>query len=83
MGETAQILTGTIAEGGQRLDKALADAAGLSRERVKALIGEGAVTLDGRVVAQVSLKATPGMAWAIHVPWLIIQNQNPWQLNSY
>lgn len=68
MGETAQILTGTIAEGGQRLDKALADAAGLSRERVKALIGEGAVTLDGRVVAQVSLKATPGMAWAIHVP---------------
>jgi len=68
MGETAQILTGTIAESGQRLDKALADAAGLSRERVKALIGEGAVTLDGRVVAQVSLKAAAGTAWAIRVP---------------
>jgi 23S rRNA pseudouridine1911/1915/1917 synthase len=68
MGESAQILSGTIADGGQRLDKALADVSGLSRERVKALIGEGAVTLDGRVVAQVSLKAGAGAAWAIRVP---------------
>jgi 23S rRNA pseudouridine1911/1915/1917 synthase len=68
MGESAQILTGTIADGGQRLDKALADASGLSRERVKALIGEGAVSLDGRVVAQVSQKAGSGAAWAIRVP---------------
>jgi len=68
MGESAQILTGTIADGGQRLDKALADASGLSRERVKALIGEGAVSLDGRVVAQVSQKPGPGAAWAIRVP---------------
>jgi len=68
MGETADILTGTIAEGGQRLDKALADASGLSRERVKALIGEGVVTLDGRPVAQVSMKASVGSVWAIAVP---------------
>ena len=68
MGESTQILTGTIADGGQRLDKALADASGLSRERIKALIGEGAVTLDGRVVGQVSLKAAAGAGWAIAVP---------------
>ena len=68
MGESVQILTGMIADGGQRLDKALADASGLSRERVKALIGEGAVTLDGRVVVQVSLKPGAGIAWAIRVP---------------
>ena len=68
MGDSVQILSGTIADPGQRLDKALADASGLSRERVKALIGEGAVTLDGRVVAQVSLKVGAGTAWAIRVP---------------
>ena len=68
MGESTPILTGTIADGGQRLDKALADASGLSRERIKALIGEGAVTLDGRVVGQVSLKAAAGAGWAIAVP---------------
>ena len=68
MGATADILTGTIGEGGQRLDKALADASGLSRERVKALIGEGVVTLDGRPVAQVSMKASVGSVWAIAVP---------------
>jgi len=68
MGQTADILTGTIADGGQRLDKALADASGLSRERIKALIGEGAVLLDGRVVAQVSMKAQAGATWAIRVP---------------
>jgi 23S rRNA pseudouridine1911/1915/1917 synthase len=68
MGETADILTGTIGEGGQRLDKALADASGLSRERVKALIGEGAVTLDGRAVSQASVKPGAGLAWTITVP---------------
>jgi len=68
MGAIADILTGTIGEGGQRLDKALADASGLSRERVKALIGEGAVTLDGRAVVSASAKAGAGAAWAIAVP---------------
>ncbi len=68
MGQAADILTGVIAEGGQRLDKALADASGLSRERIKALIGEGAVTLGGAPVAQASAKAAQGAVWAIRVP---------------
>jgi 23S rRNA pseudouridine1911/1915/1917 synthase len=68
MGQGTDILSGTIADGGQRLDKALADASGLSRERVKALIGEGAVMIDGRAVTQVSMKAQAGAVWAIHVP---------------
>ncbi len=68
MSQSAETLSGVIAEGGQRLDKALAEASGLSRERVKALVGEGAVTLDGQVVGQVSLKAAAGANWAIRVP---------------
>ncbi len=68
MGATSDILTGTFAEAGQRLDKALAEASGLSRERVKALIGEGAVTIDGRAAASASAKSGAGAAWAIAVP---------------
>jgi len=68
MGERANIVSGRFADGGQRLDKALANGSGLSRERVKALIGEGAVTLEGVVVAQVSIKTVAGAAWSIHVP---------------
>lgn len=62
------IIEGTIAAGGQRLDKALADASGLSRERIKALIGEGRVMLDGEAVAQASLKPAQGAAFRIAVP---------------
>jgi 23S rRNA pseudouridine1911/1915/1917 synthase len=61
-------ISGVIAEGGQRLDKALADASGLSRERVKALMGEGRVTLSGKAVAQASLKPAAGTPFAIAVP---------------
>jgi 23S rRNA pseudouridine1911/1915/1917 synthase len=50
MGES--IIEGVIATEGLRLDKALADASGLSRERVKALLGEGRVTLSGKIVEQ-------------------------------
>ncbi|WP_353226561.1 RluA family pseudouridine synthase [Novosphingobium sp.] len=77
MGETSDILTGVIAEGGQRLDKALADASGLSRERVKALIGEGAVTLDGATMASASAKAGAGAAWAIRVPGAVAASAAP------
>lgn len=62
-----EIITGTLT-GGQRLDKALAEASGLSRERIKALIGEGAVTVAGKPVGQVSGKATDGAAFAIALP---------------
>jgi len=62
------IISGTIAESGQRLDKALAEASGLSRERVKALMGLGRVLLDGKVAAQASFKPEAGTAFEINVP---------------
>lgn len=68
MGADASILTGVIADGGQRLDRALADASGLSRERIKALLGEGAIRIDGVCVSQASAKVAGGEAYAIHVP---------------
>ena len=66
MGEQ-QIITG-ILTGGERLDKALSLASGLSRERVKALIGEGRVTLGGKPVASASAKSAAGAQFAIEVP---------------
>lgn len=62
------IISGTIAEDGQRLDKALAEASGLSRERIKALLGEGRISLAGQVAHQPSLKPAAGTAFAIRVP---------------
>ena len=66
MGE-GRLITGTL-EGGARLDKALADASGLSRERVKALIAEGRISLDGKPAAQASAKAVEGARFRIAVP---------------
>ena len=51
-----------------RLDKALADASGLSRARVQALLGEGRVRLDGRAVAQASLKLSAETPFVIDLP---------------
>jgi len=62
-----EIITGMLASDG-RLDKALAEASGLSRERVKALLGEGAVRLAGLPVTNASAKAAPGTPFAIHLP---------------
>ncbi|WP_374531179.1 RluA family pseudouridine synthase [Novosphingobium sp.] len=62
------IISGVIAEAGQRLDKALADASGLSRERIKALLGDGRILLSGKVAAQASLKPAAGTAFEIRVP---------------
>lgn len=62
-----EIIRGVL-EGGQRLDKGLAEASGLSRERVKALIASGRVSVDGRPVAQASGKAVAGAAFCIDVP---------------
>jgi len=62
------ILSGVIASSSQRLDKALADASGLSRERIKALMGEGRITLDGKPAAQASHKPSVGAAFAISIP---------------
>ncbi len=72
MGDGQTILQGTIVRsgggGGERLDKALALASGLSRERIKALMGEGRVSLNGMVVTNASLKPAEGSKYAIDVP---------------
>jgi 23S rRNA pseudouridine1911/1915/1917 synthase len=62
-----RIISGTL-PGGERLDKALSLASGLSRERIKALMGEGRITLDGTPASQASLKPAAGTAFAIDVP---------------
>jgi 23S rRNA pseudouridine1911/1915/1917 synthase len=65
MGE-GKVITGVL-EAGLRLDKALAEASGLSRERVKALMGEGRVTIAGKRALQASARST-GADFAIDVP---------------
>ncbi len=68
MGDGATLWQGAIARGGERLDRALAEATGLSRERIKALIGEGRVILNGQAVTQPSFKPAEGAAYAVSVP---------------
>ncbi len=68
MGAADTIISGTVTAAGQRLDKALADASGLSRERVKALLGEGRISLTGQIVAQASVKVAEGASFEIRVP---------------
>ena len=52
-----------------RIDKALAEATeGLSRARIRALMADGAVTLDGREVTDPYEKAKVGAAYEILVP---------------
>ena len=68
MGAADTIISGTVAAGGQRLDKALADASGLSRERVKALLAEGRISLSGKVASQASVKVAEGTSFEIRVP---------------
>ena len=62
-----EILSGTLSEGG-RLDKVLAEASGLSRERVKALIGQGAVTIGKTVAKSASAKVRGEENWRIALP---------------
>ncbi|PNU02977.1 RluA family pseudouridine synthase [Novosphingobium guangzhouense] len=70
MGALTNIIAGEVANGG-RIDKALAEASGLSRERIKALMAEGRISLAGKPVAQASLKVEAGTAFAIDVPQAI------------
>lgn len=62
-----EIISGVLATAG-RLDKALAEASGLSRERIKALIADDAVTLSGRPVSNGSAKVAGGEQFAIDLP---------------
>lgn len=67
-GGKGNIIAGMTGAEAARLDKALADASGLSRERVKALIAEGRVTVAGALASQPSAKISAGTAFAIDVP---------------
>jgi len=62
------IIEGVISAPGQRLDKALAEVSGLSRERVKALIAEGRVALSDKPVTQASMKPAEGTPFRIDIP---------------
>lgn len=64
----ASIIEGVIGSGGARLDKALADASGLSRERIKALLAEGRVMLGGKPAGQPSLRPEAGTPFRIDLP---------------
>ncbi|OBV11328.1 RluA family pseudouridine synthase [Erythrobacter dokdonensis] len=67
----SEIITGTTggsAGSGVRLDKALAEAAGMSRARVQALIDEGRVEIAGKPASSASLKVAAGTPFRIAVP---------------
>ncbi|OYX63344.1 MAG: pseudouridine synthase [Sphingomonadales bacterium 32-64-17] len=63
----SDVVAGTIAADG-RLDKALADASDLSRERIKALISEGKVEIAGKPATSPSTKVQAGLSFVIHLP---------------
>ncbi len=63
----SETLSGTTTSA-TRLDKALADATDLSRERVKALIAEGNVEVDGQTATSPSTKVKAGLSFSIHIP---------------
>ncbi|PXW77581.1 ribosomal large subunit pseudouridine synthase D [Blastomonas natatoria] len=68
---SAEVRTGLVpdAAAGLRIDAGLALAApDLSRERIKTLILEGAVMLDGKPVTRPSGKLAAGMAYVIRLP---------------
>ena len=62
-----RILTGTTASPA-RLDKALAEATDLSRERIKGLIAEGAVEIAGKRASSPSAKVEAGTPFTIALP---------------
>jgi 23S rRNA pseudouridine1911/1915/1917 synthase len=64
---TSETLTGTTLAPA-RLDKALAEATGLSRARVQALIEEGRVEVAGKPATSPSAKLAAGTPFAVHVP---------------
>lgn len=64
----SEIITGTIAESAgspARLDKALAEATGLSRARVQGLIDEGRVDVAGKTATSASQKVAGGTPFRI------------------
>jgi 23S rRNA pseudouridine1911/1915/1917 synthase len=61
---TSEIITGTI-PAPARLDKALAEATGLSRARVQGLIDEGRVDVAGKTATSASAKVAAGVPFRI------------------
>ncbi|GAA4643121.1 RluA family pseudouridine synthase [Pontixanthobacter gangjinensis] len=70
------LITGTLATAG-RIDKSLAEASGLSRERIKALMAEGAVTVGKTVTTNPSAKMQPGAHFTINVPPATVAEAQP------
>jgi 23S rRNA pseudouridine1911/1915/1917 synthase len=67
MGDNNIILNGVLGDG--RLDRALADALPeISRMRLQALIGQGAVFIDGSPVTDAKHKRLSGKAFSLHLP---------------
>jgi 23S rRNA pseudouridine1911/1915/1917 synthase len=66
-----RIIEGIVATDGERLDKALSLASELSRERIKALLTDGAITLNGKPAGQASAKLSAGTAFSITLPAVI------------
>ncbi|NNC59542.1 MAG: RluA family pseudouridine synthase [Erythrobacter sp.] len=62
-----EVITGTLHTGG-RLDKALAEASGLSRERVKSLMADKAITVAGAPATNPSAKCVAGAVFNITLP---------------
>ncbi len=63
----SEIITGTLLTGG-RLDKALAEATSLSRERIKGLIADGMVEISGAMAKSGSAKVDAGTAFSLALP---------------
>ncbi|WP_370032728.1 RluA family pseudouridine synthase [Qipengyuania mesophila] len=63
----SEIITGTLATSA-RLDKALAEATNLSRERIKGLIADGMVEIAGATARSGSAKVDAGTAFSIALP---------------
>ena len=62
-----ECITGTL-PAANRLDKAIAEATDLSRERIKGLIADGAVTLGGAVATSASARVAEGVTFTVTLP---------------
>jgi 23S rRNA pseudouridine1911/1915/1917 synthase len=71
-----QVITGAISGAG-RLDKALASATDLSRERIKALIADGHVEIDGKAARSPSAKVQSGAVFTVRVPAAVEPEARP------
>jgi 23S rRNA pseudouridine1911/1915/1917 synthase len=69
MTETVQRLTAGADDAGQRIDRLIAATLGeLSRSRVKALIEDGRIAINGQTIDNPSFRVKPGQAITVTVP---------------